>query len=82
MTVFHVARALSRQDAALLFFAAFLDVSCHRRSLAMRAVVGVRRVVKAEDVEYTTAKSLSDQGSSQDDDLLDDFDMRLQSTKK
>lgn len=40
------------------------------------------RVVKTEDVEYTTAKSLSDQGSSQDDDLLDDFDARLQSTKK
>lgn len=41
MTVFHVARALSRQDAALPFFAAFLDVSCHRRSLAVRVLLSV-----------------------------------------
>lgn len=40
------------------------------------------RVIKPEDVEYTTAKTLADQGINQDDDLLDDFDARLKSAKK
>ena len=37
----------------------------------------VCRVIKAEDVDYTTAKSLAEQNINTDDDLLDEFDMRL-----
>eukprot|EP00903_Cladosiphon_okamuranus_P014661 g13591.t2 len=58
------------------------SVVVQRKLKAAKSMATDLKVVEAEDVEYTTAKSLSDQGSSVDDDLLDDFDMRLQSTKK
>lgn len=34
-------------------------------------------MIKAEDVDYTTAKSLAEQNINTEDDLLDDFDVRL-----
>lgn len=34
-------------------------------------------MIGAEDVDYTTAKSLAEQNINTEDDLLDDFDVRL-----
>lgn len=39
----------------------------------------ITRVIKPADVEYTTAKNLSEQGA--EEALFDDFDTRLNSPK-
>ncbi|CAN0511501.1 unnamed protein product, partial [Ectocarpus sp. 8 AP-2014] len=53
-----------------------------RKLKAAKTMTTDMKVIKPEDVEYTTAKTLTDQGINQDDDLLDDFDTRLKSSKK
>ncbi|CAN0083410.1 unnamed protein product [Ectocarpus fasciculatus] len=53
-----------------------------RKLKAAKTMTTDMKVIKPEDVEYTTAKTLADQGINQDDDLLDDFDARLKSSKK
>ncbi|CAN0259741.1 unnamed protein product, partial [Ectocarpus sp. 4 AP-2014] len=53
-----------------------------RKLKAAKTMTTDMKVIKPEDVEYTTAKTLSDQGINQDDDLLDDFDARLKSSKE
>ncbi|CAM9807871.1 unnamed protein product [Ectocarpus sp. 6 AP-2014] len=53
-----------------------------RKLKAAKTMTTDMKVIKPEDVEYTTAKTLADQGINEDDDLLDDFDARLKSSKK
>ncbi|CAN0396794.1 unnamed protein product, partial [Scytosiphon promiscuus] len=53
-----------------------------RKLRAAKEMTTDMKVIKPEDVEYTTAKPLTEQNSGRDDDLLDDFDNRLKSAKK
>ncbi|CAM9902010.1 unnamed protein product, partial [Hapterophycus canaliculatus] len=48
-----------------------------RKLRAAKKMTTDMKVIKPEDVEYTTAKPLNEQNNGRDDDLLDDFDMRL-----